>query len=540
MPAPTSPVLPSAATPHAGDYAWKALLIFSLYRGFLAGLFLFLDLTDKGPAFLGGLLPQLFTPVAYAYLGMAGFFLVLRTRRIPGYTAQVVLQVLVDIVALGLFMHASGGVSSGLGILMAVSVITGGLLLGGAVPLALAALATLFLLAEQVLLEKTAPAQPTAYSQAGMLGAVFFITTYIAIGLAQRMRESEALVDLRNAELASLQQLNEQIIHYMGTGVIAVDSVGRIRMINQSAWQFLGMPSQVQGRALDSISPALMQQLKRWRRDPNGKVSSIHPLARGPELMPNFVDAGADGLSLVFLQDTTAMTQQAQHLKLASLGRLTASIAHEIRNPLGAVSHAAQLLAESPELDPADRRLTDIIAKNSLRMNDIIENVLKLSHRKEPVSETLALREFVGNLAEELRGQRAPAPDIEVHIEPVNTKVRFDPSQLLQVLVNLSENGLRHSEEHCGRPVLALRGGLAFDTGLPFLDVIDSGEGINPEIAGNIFEPFFTTRSNGTGLGLYIARELCEANDARLDYLPIPAGGSCFRIHFAPPTEGRP
>lgn len=525
---------PRAPARETSEYAWKALLIFCLYRLLLAGVLLSLDLVNRGPTFLGAYLPELFTQTAWTYMGMAGFFLVLRLQRRLAYDAQVILQVLADILALSLFLHASGGVPSGLGILMAVSIITSGLLLGSRIPIALAAFATLCLLGEQLVLERVAPELPTAYSQAGMLGAVLLITTYIAVGIAKRMRESEALAAARALDLASLERLNEQIIRYMSTGVLALDEAGRIRLINQSAWHFLGMPAQVNGRHLDSINPLLTQQFKRWRRNPGSQAQIIRQGQTGPDLMPNFVETGGDdGMSLVFLQDTTAMTQQAQHLKLASLGRLTASIAHEIRNPLGAVSHAAQLLAESPELDPADQRLTDIIRKHSERMNTIIENVLKLSHRHEPVMESFRLLEFVQNLAEELHSHQQPPPEIEVRIEPGDTRISFDPSQLLQVLINLCENGLRYSAERSGSPWLALRGGIAFDSQMPFLDVIDSGEGIPPETAGNIFEPFFTTRAGGTGLGLYIARELCEANRARLDYLPLPSGGSCFRISFA-------
>lgn len=530
-----TPDLPPVRHRATSDYAWKALFIFCLYRLILATVGLVLDVSAKGPAFLGNYLPELFSQTGWLYLAIAVFFLLLQYRRYPGYSIQVALQVTTDILALTLFMHASGGIPSGLGILMAVSVITGGLLLGNHIALALAAFATLSLLGEQIFLEHIAPNMQTAYSQAGMLGAVLLITTYIAVGIAQRMHESEALAMARAMDLASLERLNEQVIRYMGTGVIAVDKAGRIRLINQSGWHFLGMPSQVTGRHLDSINPALAQQFKRWRRNPASQASIIRQGQTGPDLMPNFVATGSDDdPSLIFLQDTTAMTQQAQHLKLASLGRLTASIAHEIRNPLGAVSHAAQLLAESPDLDPADQRLTDIIRKHSERMNTIIENVLKLSHRKEPLMEEFDLQEFVGNLADELRSHQQPTPTIELTIEPPHTRVSFDPSQLMQVLINLCENGLRYSREKTGSAWLALRGGIAFDSQAPFLDVIDNGEGIPPDVAINVFEPFFTTRTGGTGLGLYIARELCEANRARLDYLPIPSGGSCFRISFAP------
>ena len=238
----------------------------------------------------------------------------------------------------------------------------------------------------------------------------------------------------------------------------------------------------------------------------------------------------------IFLEDTGEMQQQAQQLKLAALGRLSASIAHEIRNPLGAVSHAAQLLSESQNLDQGDARLTDIIHSHCQRMNSVIENVLELSRRRPPTPVRLTLSDF---LDEFRTGFIESVEDaiIEIDVEPRDTEVRVDKSQLEQALTALVENGTRYSKEAGKDPYVRLEGGMDRRTERPFLNVIDRGPGVPADKLDKLFEPFFTTEASGTGLGLYISRELCEANQARLNYQPQPGGGSCFRISFAHPDR---
>ena len=231
------------------------------------------------------------------------------------------------------------------------------------------------------------------------------------------------------------------------------------------------------------------------------------------------------------------MAQQAQQLKLASLGRLTASIAHEIRNPLGAISHAGQLLAESQRLDAGDSRLTEIIKEHSQRVNTIIENILQLSRREHVHAKEFQLKPWLDEfLYDFCSSEHVSNRQISLDISPEDTEIRMDPSQLHQIMWNLFSNGIRHGGTK-GLPTLVIKGGVTQESHIPFLDIIDSGPGIDPETAQHIFDPFFTTEPHGTGLGLYIARELCECNQARLNYIQRQEGGGCFRITFADPRR---
>ena len=516
-------------------YTWRALVMFNLYRFMVAAGMLVVFEFQLGPQILGHDTPDLFRQAAYTYFTLTLLTIPLLYRRQPGYRTQVVIMAVIDIIAITIVMHASGGLSTGLGALLAVSITTTSLLLARPWAIAFAAAASLAIVTEHSYAFFQGERNLTTFTQAGILGATFFAMSALALMLARRIRESEEVAEASRASLAKLERLNEHIIQYMNTGVLVIDRQGRIQLINHAAWTMLGLPQGVQQLPLEDVSVALAKQVRHWRRNPDMKVVPFSVGATLPDLMPTFTSLGADqNLTLIFLEDTSKTTQQATQMKLASLGRLTASIAHEIRNPLGALSHAAQLLKESQEIGTADQRLVDIIGKHSARMNNIIENILQLSQRQPSKMETIQLHSFLNNFLDDFRVGRDPVPEIHLDINPRDATAMFDIGQLIQVLTNLCENGIRYSIRKVNRPLLEIHAGLDATNQRPFIDVIDYGEGIAPEIAEKMFEPFFTTSGKGLGLGLYLARELCEANQAQLNYIPIPTGGTCFRISFAP------
>jgi len=238
---------------------------------------------------------------------------------------------------------------------------------------------------------------------------------------------------------------------------------------------------------------------------------------------------------LIFLDDVSMLRQRAQQLKLASLGRLTASIAHEVRNPLGAISHAGQLLSESTSISPDDIRFTKIILDHSQRVNNIIENIMSISRRKQTEPVGIDLRSWLENFIKEFEaGQKLDTGAISLHNTVDKINAWMDPGQLHQVLWNIIENGIRYSR---GIPLIELKYSIREETQRPFIDVIDHGPGIQAEIEEQLFEPFFTTNSKGAGLGLYIARELCEANQATLSLHRNTSDGCCFRINFTHPDK---
>ncbi|OQW93691.1 MAG: hypothetical protein BWK79_09785, partial [Beggiatoa sp. IS2] len=351
---------------------WRPLYLFNLYRLTVALTFTITVIVGVAPSFLGESNTQLFifTGLCYCIFAIFCFFTIL--RRWPSFNIQVLSQVLIDIFIITLLMHASGGVGSGLGLLLAVIVAGGSLLTEGRTAIFFAAIASLAVLIHVALADMYGWFYATSYTHASMLGTAFFATAILAYVLAKRARASEALAKQRGVHLQYLSQLNAQIVQHIQSGILVVNVVGRVRLINEAARRLLGFSDQPHGHALASVTPELAKLLTQWRNNGGGNsVPQLFSPATGEvDVLATFTEldrAGAVSV-LIVLEDATLMNQRAQQLKLASLGRLTASIAHEIRNPLSAISHAGQLLAESPDLSRADIRLTKIIGTHSQRV----------------------------------------------------------------------------------------------------------------------------------------------------------------------------
>ena len=518
------------------EQVWRPFYYFNFYRITLAALFLTLHFFKDALPVLGSLDPLLYliTSISYLLIGIASIIAI--HQRWPSFNLLVYSLVLIDIVALTLIMHASGGMESGLGMLIVVAIAGNSLITAGRTASLFAAIAALTVLSEQTYSHLTG-AFNVSFSQAGILGISLFATAILAHAISKRLRETEALAAQRGIDLANLSELNEHVIKRLQSGVVVVDGKDNIRLMNESAWHMLGLPAMKNTGSdkLSSVSSELARRLAAWNNNEIQENSIFRCPGSGIDIMPSYTRLGHDVSSgtLIFLEDASRMAQQAQQMKLVSLGRLTASIAHEIRNPLGAISHAGQLLAESPELDNADKRLTEIIHNNSSRVNDIVENVLQLSRRGNTAPEYINLNDWLHNFINDFAmGLNIDADEIAVAITPPDLEIYFDSTQLHQVLWNLCQNGIRYSKDYPEKPKLELIGNIREDSHRAFLDITDHGPGIDPETAQNIFEPFFTTDKKGSGLGLYIARELCETNNAHLSYVPLPMGGSCFRIEF--------
>jgi two-component system sensor histidine kinase PilS (NtrC family) len=512
----------------------RILQLYNLYR-VVIGLALVLLISSKLDAELLELVhEELFQVGSWLYLLLNIAFAIL--VRHPKHVPEMFSLAMVDVILLSGLFFAAGGTPSGIGNLLIVSVAIANILLRGRIGLLIAAVAACGLIYLTFYLSLNRPAASTQYVQAGALGTLCFAAALFVQGVTRRLQASESLAEQRALDVANLEALNSLILERMQTGILVLNPQQRVLLANHSAKQLLRQEV-LTGQPLDPLFPELIERLQHWLNNPTLRPARLQPVPGGPELQPSFalLQRGAQRDTLVFLDDTSQVAQQAQQLKLAALGRLTAGIAHEIRNPLGAISHAAQLLQESEDLQGHDKRLAQIIQDHSRRMNLVIENVLQLSRRRQAEPQLLDLKYWIHRFASEFRSS---APDHhQLHVETTGSTIqtRMDPHQLTQVLTNLVQNGMRYSVRQHQRGQVWLK--LFRDENeLPVLEVLDDGPGIAPEQLQNIFEPFFTTESKGTGLGLYISREMCESNQARLDYKNGEAGG-CFRITFAHPRK---
>lgn len=518
---------------------WRPLILLNSFRTLLASVFFFLAFSDNLIHPLGVSNPRLFFHASMIYLALSLVFWFLHTRRHPAYTIQVYISAVSDILLLTVLMHSSGGIQSGLGVLLVLTIAICSITLGSRSALGIAALASIIILSEQIFTNLFL-LRTTSYPAAGLLGITYFATAIIFQFLARRVRESEELAQIRGIDLANLAQLTEHIIQRMQTGVLVVDESGNTRLINEAAAQMLGIRDTNANINILQAAPELAEQWQLWLAQSDYHVETIQLNRNSIDISPRFAGIGsnASGGTLIFLQDMAAMAQQAQQLQLASLGRLTASIAHEIRNPLGAISHAGQLLAESEELDPNDARLSKIIIDHSSRLNTIVENIMSVSRRRPSQVELFNLKEYLDRFVTDFAtGMGTPKEVFHVEIQPEDTQVRFDTGHLHQILTNLCDNGLRHSRQSSQTIKVTLRGGIEAGSSRPHLDILDAGPGVSKEASQHLFEPFFTTEVRGTGLGLYLSRELAEGNQAHLNYLHQDDGHGFFRLTFQDPRR---
>jgi two-component system sensor histidine kinase PilS (NtrC family) len=404
-------------------------------------------------------------------------------------------------------------------------------------------LATLALLGQQVAAHLTGNAATYDFVGAGIYGGIVFLVALLAWPLASRLRDTEATVRRQQVDLANLAQLSQYIVQNLRESIVVVDHENRIRLINESAAQLLGDTGAYPGALLGEASPQLLYLLETWRQHTSNPATPTQTFVAadgGHVIQPHFAPLGGAEPSpaIVFLEDTELLAAKIQQSKLAGLGRLSASIAHEIRNPVGAMSHAAQLLAESASLSEEDKRLTEIVRSNGDRVRQIIENVMSMARRENSRPERLVLGPWLEGFREEFCATMQIAPSrLQITSLLGDVEVQVDPSQLRQIVWNLCENAVKYGAIEPDTNTVELRVGRMASTARPLLEVADRGPGIAAQHREKIFEPFFTGNAKGTGLGLFLARELAQTNGATLIYEPRTSGGSLFRIVFRDPER---
>ncbi|SFN98865.1 two-component system, NtrC family, sensor histidine kinase PilS [Formivibrio citricus] len=506
----------------ASEAHWQSLAAFNIFR-----LLTVIALLVGGLVFSSRMAHPVLLSIAAGYSLLAIAFAIGIARRRPGFDQQLTLHVAADVIFIVTLIALLGGLKSGVGLLLLPYLAAAGLIAQGRMTLFHAALATIALLGEETYRAYRSPEVDYNFTTLALLCVAFFAVAWVAHRLARYAQESQKLAEQRRVDLAKLDRLNQRILQDVSDGVLVIDGKYRIRQFNQQAERLTGCHPTHDVR-LDALLPGLEAALLAWHEDP----SLPPPLLTAPGthklLRPRFValSPGFAGSALIYLEDMDRLRREAQQIKLAALGRLTANLAHEIRNPLGAISHAAQLLAEESR-DPLIDKLTRIIGENTQRLDRMVKDVLELNRRDRLQMRPIRLGEWLGQFLDEFSQVEGISAAIVLDCPP-EAEIHFDAGHLHQVLWNLARNGWRYCSKNDGSLVFTVRA-----QGRHWrLDVCNDGPPVPAEAQAQLFEPFFTTDARGTGLGLYIAREICQANNAQIEYVSPPQGGACFRLTF--------
>jgi two-component system sensor histidine kinase PilS (NtrC family) len=524
--------MPAVASMQAPESFWRSLYHLNRFRAFLAFCFVLVPLYGEVPLISLGH-PRLFVGIGLGYGAMAWLFGRALARRRPAFERQLRLQVITDIVFLISLIRLSGGNGSGIGLLLIVPMAAAGMHRDMRVTLFMTAMASLAVLTEQVAHAIWWQGETAGFMRAGLLAMGYFGVSAYSHYLASGAITAAELAGEKAAQAENLAQINARIIQELTDGVLVVDRDGRVIQHNARAEELLGC--RVFGNAgMGHCAPALIGLWEAWRSTGASPETPFESGREGHRLEVHFIEleptrkAGA----VLLLRDMTEIEQEAQNMKLAALGRLTANLAHEIRNPLSSIYQAASLLEEE-SASQTMTRLTRIVQDNTQRLNDLVEDVLTLNRRdsqmfREPISMADFLRDFIAQFQ---HGEKVPDGVITLTV-PEQLRVMFDRLHLHQVLWNLVRNAWRHCTKSRGS--IQLRA--IASEGLAHIEVFNDGQPISPEMQKRLFEPFYTTDRQGTGLGLHIARELTDANGGTLRYVD-QAGGALFRISCAVANE---
>jgi two-component system sensor histidine kinase PilS (NtrC family) len=526
------------------DLNRRVLALIGSFRLLTAAAIILVAVLQSDPVFLGARYPLLFVATACVYF-LSSIIIALTLRGERSHTQTLAwLQLIADIGCITLIVHASGGIGSGLELLLVVFVLASAMTLSARSSYFAAAVAALAILLEQSLSFLQGTTSAAQFMPAGVTGAIMLVLALAIQPIVRRVNETEELARQRGIDLENLAQLNDYIIQNLREAIIVVDELQTIRLINQAATERLGTAELTSGDHLSKASPEIQKLLQSWQANEqqlSQDVPSFMSADRSTIINAHFAplgdpsEPGGKGPVLIFLEDASLLAEKVQQSKLAALGRLSASIAHEIRNPIGALSHAGQLLRESADIKEQDKRFLDIIQTNSKRVSEIVDNILQLSRKDAVKPQQLELEDWTRDFVTEFVSTLELFEGQLRIVNSDNVEVRMDPGHLHQVAWNLCENAVKYASETAGAIAVELRYGRLTNNGRPYLEISDHGPGIPPELEDSVFEPFATGRMGGTGLGLYICRELCERNGGSLRYRSREGGGSAFQVVFSDP-----
>jgi two-component system sensor histidine kinase PilS (NtrC family) len=429
----------------------RAIRIINIFRFILSLIFVVFYAYANKLGLISKENPSLFFSLAVAYMLYSLTLLIVTLLKSDKISAFHPIYIVIDILFIILMMHAAGGIQSGLGLLLIISIVTASLVSDGRLALFYAAMATIGLLLEQTYQIAQWQLSTSSYTQPAMLSLSCFATASLAYSLAKRILQSEALASSRGVDLKNLAQVNALITQEMQDGVLVVDEQLNVRHRNAQAEQLLTL--QFNGNkipALQHSAPDIAAILTKWKAHHVSEkelMTTVNNKQLNLRIEPLNHQNRQQG-AVVFIQDWSKIQAAAQQAKLAALGRLTANIAHEIRNPLNAISHASQLLQEEQQLIKGNERILQIIADNTQRINQIIKDVLELNRRDRTQQDKIQLQSFIEDFYYQFCTiEKIPEAHFTLNLENCDANIMFDSHHLTQIFWNLCKNGWEHSQK---------------------------------------------------------------------------------------------
>ncbi|MFK7994195.1 MAG: PAS domain-containing sensor histidine kinase [Granulosicoccus sp.] len=516
---------PAEETVHKPD--WAALRLLNQYRLLILMALATIYYLGQGQRMLGSEYPKVFVAAHIAYFLVTLVFAYANRVQRPAINTQFFIQNYLDIIFISTMMFSSGGVSSGLGPLLLINIALLSQLSSVRDALMFAAIASIAVISEEVLATLLTHTKVAEFQATALLGSLLFLTAWLMTVPLRRLLSRQMVTSSPSRVVLDVRQiahLNEEIIRELDSGVLVVDRIGNVQMMNDTARTLLAVEFVTMPVHLRKLSIDLMMNMQESERSPTLQTCPFEVSNTGLSLLPQYTRLSTGGM-LIRLDDHAHIRQQFQQLKLASLGRLSASIAHEIRNPLGAISHAVQLIEESETLHPKDAELLSIARRHTQRINRIIEDVLQLSNREQVQSDHVSLDDAATQFAQRFIAENGLGPE-QLSVVGENCVAIVDAGHLDQILWNLCTNACLHNTvETLSIKISCWDSG----HGTATIEVIDNGKGVSDIDKDNLFEPFYSTHHAGTGLGLFIIRELCEINHASIEHLPSSVGAH-FRV----------
>lgn len=506
---------------------WISVRLLNVYRLGLASIFFSQSFIDQSPLLkIVNLALYSWASLAFVILSLIWILAARIENRI--FEKQVSLQIYSDTCLIILIMHACGGISSGLGMLLIIPMAITSLFGKQSLSLIFCSLASLGLLAEYIYSLIYIIGHSDSSTQVGILGATLFATAIVTHKLTLKLRSSEQLLEQKEYDVFLLSALNQEIIENLQAGVIVLTKECSVRHINSAARKMLGITSNLTV-SLENNHPEIITALAQWRVSTERDVpflsfqTGLNNLQISFRLLKN---KGQEN-TLVFLNDVSSIRASMQQSKLASLGHLTASIAHEIRNPLSAISHAAELLSESEGLPKAERRMTEIIHQHTDRINHIIEDIMEISRGTPTIMEAIDLKQWMPEFLEAfcLNG-KSNLDCFIVDMFTPNFVISFDTGHLNQIMTNLCNNARTHGNSNKPTHIKVYQD----QRQALLIEVADEGPGMEQSRLDEIFEPFYTTSHQGSGLGLCIVDQLCSLNNATIVARQNSHGGTSFCV----------